>query len=115
MKNLLITIAVAALVGCSNAEVNITLIQAAKNGNIELVKSALDNGANVNAKDKRGNTALHFLAHNGHMEVIKVLFEAQANMNAKKNNGWTALMLAAVTVMVAMMTMRMGRKRRKRE
>ena len=70
MKNLLITIAAAALVGCSNAEVNITLIQAAKNGNIELVKSALDNGANVNAKDADGWTALHQSALYGPRKLL---------------------------------------------
>ena len=88
MKNLLITIAAAALVGCSNAEVEISLIQAAKNGNIELVKGALDNGANVNAKDADGWTALHQSALYGRKEVVELLITKGANINAKEKDGY---------------------------
>ena len=82
-KNLLITIAAAALVGCSNAEDDIS-IQAAKNGNIELVKSALDNGANVNAKYSDGWTALHQSALYGRKDVVELLITKGANINAKE-------------------------------
>ena len=95
MKNLLITIAAAALVGCSNEEVEISLIQAAKNGNIELVKGALDNGANVNAKDADGWTALHQSALYGPKEVVELLITKGADINAKERDGWAPLDQAA--------------------
>ena len=34
------------------------LIEAAKNGDIDMVSQSLDDGANINFKDDRGDTAL---------------------------------------------------------
>ena len=95
MKHLLATIAAAVLAGCSNSEVESTLIQAAKKGNVELVKSALDNGANVNAKDADGWTALHQSALYGPKEVVELLIAKGADINAKERDRWAPLDQAA--------------------
>lgn len=60
----------------------------------------LKKGANVNAKDKDGKTALMLwdresrtkLALTHDLEMIKFLIEKGADLNAKDKNGWTALM-----------------------
>ena len=66
-----------------------------KSGNVGKVEEAIKDGANVNAKDNDGNTALMWAAYNGHTERVKLLIEHGANINAKDNDGETALMQAA--------------------
>ena len=59
MKQLLITIAAMVMVGCGpSVPENISIIEAAFDGNIEAVKRHLDTGTDVNAKTKGGSTVL---------------------------------------------------------
>ena len=75
---------------------NAQLIQAAKDGNLPAVQTALSEGAEVNARDTtHGGTPLIWTSYNSHAEVIKLLLEKGAEINAKANNGATALMMAA--------------------
>jgi len=58
-------------------------------------------GANMDAKDKKGKTALHVAAEKGDIPVMKLLLDSSlpikkgANINAKDNEGETALCVAA--------------------
>ena len=52
-------------------------------------------GANPNAVDNYGKTALMSAAQKGHAEVVKMLLSAGADVNAADNYDWTALMVAA--------------------
>jgi ankyrin repeat protein len=61
---------------------------------LEKVKQLLDEGADVNAKNKDGLTGLMHAAWKGHKEVVKLLLESGADVNAKDECGWTALKLA---------------------
>ena len=74
---------------------NQKLIDAARDNNIEGAREALKNGADVNAKDKAGKTALIWAARYGHTEVVKMLIAAGADVNAKNSDGNTALIWAA--------------------
>ncbi|XP_031623295.1 ankyrin-1-like isoform X2 [Contarinia nasturtii] len=56
------------------------LINAAKNGYTDRVKTLIKNGANVNFRDVENDTPLLWAAHNGHIETIKVLLENGANI-----------------------------------
>ena len=64
-------------------------------GHLEVVKLLIENGADVNAKNEDGKTALMRASREGHLEVVKYLIENGADVNAKSNNGWTALMRAS--------------------
>ena len=70
-------------------------IELCKSGNAVKVEEAIRNGANINAKNNKGWTALMWAAYYGHAEVAEVLLKHGADVNSKDNDGWTALMWAA--------------------
>ena len=55
----------------------------------------VDLGADVNAKDDKGSTALIEASYGGDRETVSTLVEIGADMNAKDNYGNTALILAS--------------------
>lgn len=65
-------------------------------GNVVEVKEAIKNGANVNAKNNYGSTALMHATVIGYTETTELLLKHGADVNAKNVIGWTALMGAAV-------------------
>ena len=54
-------------------------------------------GADVNAKDNDGWTALLAAAANSNPDIVSVLLKAGADVDEKDERGWTALMTAAAT------------------
>ena len=70
-------------------------IDAAKKGDIETVKQHLATGADVNYRNKNGDTLLNYAALLGHKEIVELLIENGADMNAKGLADWTPLHLAA--------------------
>src|SRR5215471_1221461 len=54
----------------------------------------LDHGANMEAADAKGRTALLLAAEKGHNEIIQILLGANANIEAIDKDGRTPLMLA---------------------
>ena len=73
----------------------ISIIEAAKKGNIEVVKLLLKENTDVNIRNEDGWTALMLASHNGHMQVIEVLLKENADVNIQSEKGMTALMLAS--------------------
>ena len=60
------------------------------------IKAAISSGANPNAKDGRGRTALMFaVLKNSHPDAVDVLIDAGAKVNAKTNKGVKALTYSA--------------------
>ncbi len=53
-------------------------------------------GADVNAKDENGKTALRIASSNGCKEIVQMLIKAGANVNAKDENGQTALIWSSL-------------------
>ncbi len=58
------------------------------------VSYLLEKGANVNASDKSGMTALNYAVKNNNINVVEKLISANADVNAKTANGETALIEA---------------------
>ncbi len=75
---------------------DISIWDAAADGNTEAVKQHLAAGVDVNAKDKYGTTPLHRAAEKGHKEVVALLIAKGADVNAMTNTGWTSLHFAAL-------------------
>ena len=79
--------------GWISADTAIT--DAARRGDAEAVRSLLRGGADVNASEGDGMTALHWAADAGHIEIAHILLYAGANVEAairravKHADGWT--------------------------
>jgi ankyrin repeat protein len=117
MKNILITtIAAVMLVGCGESQQSapapeakpdepvaeaaksepptakapdISIHDAAEEGNIEALKKIITAGADVNERDISRLTALHFAASGGNDDIVELLIKAGADINAKNKDGET--------------------------
>ena len=74
---------------------DISIQQAAYEGNIEAVKQHLADGVDVNTKDKDGFTPLHYATGRGRKEVAELLIAKGADVNAKGDRDATPLHGAA--------------------
>ena len=102
MRQLLITIAAAVLMGCGEANLSkdeLALFDTVKSptldgksSNTELIKQLIESGINVSAKEKTtGQTPLHYAAKNYHMEIAELLIENGAGINEMCDQGFTPL------------------------
>lgn len=80
----------------SPQQLNADFLHTCKEGTGEEVSAALKEGADPNAKDSDGVTALMFAAaYNPNPEVITALAKAGADLNATGPHGVSILMIAA--------------------
>jgi len=77
---------------------DISIYDAANDGNIEAVKQHLADGADVNAKNDFGSTPLIAAALKGHKEIAELLISEGADVNAKNDRGQTPLDWAEVEI-----------------
>ncbi len=77
------------------SQANAALFDAAKSGNTQHVSSLLSQGANVNASNANGETALHAAASRDQVAVAQLLIQRGANINSQTTQGWTPLHSAA--------------------
>ncbi len=71
------------------------LFQAVLDNDPEYLAVCLQNGSEIDAKNRMGLTALMMASHFGKDGIVDVLLERGANTNITGNDGWTALLLAA--------------------
>lgn len=77
--------------------INDVLIQAVKIGDIKRVQALLVTGADVNASDRDGTTALMFAALRGYTEIVQILLAQGADIDVPRRlYGVTALMLSTL-------------------
>jgi ankyrin repeat protein len=72
-----------------------SLLQAAREGNLDRLKQSLARGADVNSRNTEGWTPLMIAVHLGHQEIIRALLEHEpSQVNARNHHGWTPLRFA---------------------
>lgn len=79
--------------------------EAVKNGDVQAARTLLDEGADINALDRYGQTALMIAAHKGHLELTQLLVERGANLNHSAKSKLTALMLTVFSNQPAITSM----------
>jgi cytohesin len=72
--------ALAEMLVAKGAEVS-TVLVATQIGDLTKVKTLLERGADINAQDGSGRTALHYAAQGGFKEIVEVLLAKGANVN----------------------------------
>ena len=77
-------------------ELDKKLIEVCENGEKKDVEELIDMGADINQKNKYGNTALMRASYWGNKEVVELLIRNGAGINQKDNYGVTALMGASL-------------------
>jgi ankyrin repeat protein len=98
VRPLTTTVAVLVVAVLSSAAVSVdtALVDAARRGETAVVQSLLTNGADVNAAQGDGISALHAAAEHGHVDVVRMLITAGAALEATTRIGqYTALHLAS--------------------
>jgi ankyrin repeat protein len=79
----------------SSYRLNRALLDAVTDGEIDVAKELLGQGANVNFRNRAGETPLTFAAVWNQLPALKLLLEHGADPNIADRTGGTALMLAA--------------------
>jgi len=74
------------------------IMAAALHGHNDTLELLLSHGANVNATNCYGTTALIWAASEVKVETVKLLLKAKADVNAKNKDGETALKAAKGTI-----------------
>ena len=72
-------------------QANRDLIKATAKGNVEAIKKAIADGADVNVKAVGGGTLLFIAAHEGHREIVELLIAEGADVNETNGSGETSL------------------------
>ncbi|NEO22997.1 MAG: ankyrin repeat domain-containing protein [Moorea sp. SIO4G2] len=78
----------------STNDLNEGLLQASKDGDLEVVKSLVAQGADVNVKDKENATALMRSVSRNYREIVEFLIEKGADVNAINDWDYTPLKYA---------------------
>jgi uncharacterized protein len=70
--------------------------RAVTQGDLAAVREMLQAGADVDARDRHGQTGLMLAAHRGHRGIVEALAAAGADLDVAAKYNLTALMLAVV-------------------
>src|ERR1700730_8452971 len=82
------------LVASAVMAADLRLVEAAKSGDKEAVRSLLEQHVDVNAPQADVDTALSWAAYQNYLEAADLLIAAGANVNAANDYATTPLMLA---------------------
>lgn len=94
MRTFIVTFLIAG-VSFLYAGVNEDLLQGAMEGNTALVLRSIEHRAEIETRNKDGETALILAAWYGSPEIVRLLIDNGANVNAQDNAGYTAIAKAS--------------------
>ncbi len=70
--------------------------RAAKHGDADSLAEQIDAGADIDALDRYGQSALMLVAQRGYLEAVQTLIDSGADLDRTAKYGLSALMLAVV-------------------
>jgi ankyrin repeat protein len=82
--------------GTSTDSLESRLRKAATSDDIMIMKELVEQGANINAADDHGETALHFCSDRGMLDGVVYLLELGADPNAVDHDGISVLQAAVI-------------------
>ena len=71
------------------------ILEAIQNIDIVSLNVLLAEGADINAADEKGNTALMLASRIGNPRIVKIILAHNPDLNRQNNKGYTALMIAS--------------------
>lgn len=83
----------------------LSLLSAARDGNVNRLRSIIESGTDINVKNSEGWTPLMISVLKGHFETARLLVSKGASLEEKNNSGWTALRFASSIGDTEIMTM----------
>ena len=78
-----------------NANKETGLIAACRSGRVDIAQYLIENGADIEAKDKKGYTPLFIAVENQKPDIVKLLIEKGANVKIKTKFLVTLLIIAS--------------------
>lgn len=72
-----------------------SLFEAIQQQNVDLIRTILSNGVDINARSRTGSTPLIKAAADNQPEIIQLLIDSGANVNESNRSGYSALTRAA--------------------
>jgi ankyrin repeat protein len=93
---LIVFIAILSAGTAALADSRVALIEAVRSGSIDRIRAVLKSGADVNASQGDGATALHWAAHKDDVAAADLLIRAGAAVDAANDLGATPLWLASL-------------------
>ncbi|KAI0440605.1 ankyrin repeat-containing domain protein [Xylaria telfairii] len=77
------------------SHVNTAIFLAASNGHVGVIRALAESGADLNARDKNENSALHLAIAGKHQDVVSMLLQQNVHCQLTNADGLTPLTLAA--------------------
>ena len=83
-----------------------SLVIAAREGDLDRVKAAVIRGEDIDGLDSDGDTALYCACRKGHVDIVHYLLANGANTELKGFRNWTPLQVACKYYFVISMNLR---------
>ena len=91
---MLVGLMIACVFLCVRSSRDTALTIAADKGHYRFVELLLSRGAQVDVRNKKGNSSLWLAANGGHLDVVQLLHHAGADIDSQDNRKVSCLMAA---------------------